>query len=106
MVENKETSCTWLIFETIEIAKPVKIPDVCRDMRLLKNVKLDNHYFNYSGDTRKIFSIGYEDLTTLIYYQDANNNYTLVISKENDPPLILEKRISRAEAFRIMNTRP
>ena len=75
-------------------------------MRLLKNVKLDNHYFNYSGDTRKIFSIGYEDLTTLIYYQDANNNYTLVISKENDPPLILEKKISRAEAFRIMNTRP
>ena len=72
----------------------------------MKNVKLDNHYFNYSGDTRKIFSIGYEDLTTLIYYQDANNNYTLVISKENDPPLILEKRISRAEAFRIMNTRP
>lgn len=75
-------------------------------MRLLKNVKLDNHYFNYSGSTRKIFSIGYEDLTTLIYYQDANNNYTLVISKEDDPPLIVEKRISRAEAFRIMNTRP
>ena len=77
-------------------------------MRLLKNVKLDNHYFNYSdGDnTRKIFSIGYEDLTTLIYYQDANNNYRLVISKEDDPPLILEKKISRAEAFRLMNTRP
>lgn len=77
-------------------------------MRLLKNVKLDNHYFNYSdtGKTRKIFSIGYEDLTTLIYYQDANNNYTLVISKEDDPPLILEKKISRAEAFRLMNTRP
>jgi hypothetical protein len=75
-------------------------------MRLLKNVKLDNHYFNYSGETRKIFSIDYEDLRTLIFYQDANNNYTLVISKEDDPPLVLEKKISRAEAFRLMNTRP
>jgi hypothetical protein len=75
-------------------------------MRLLKNVKLDNHYFNYGDTTRKIFSIGYEDLQTLIYYQDANNNYTLVISKEDDPPLIIEKNISRAEAFRLMNTRP
>jgi hypothetical protein len=84
---------------------PVKIPDECRDMRLLRNVKLDHHYFNYSDQTRKIFSIGYEDLKTLIYYQDANNNYTLVISKEDDPPLIVEKKISRAEAFRIMNTR-
>ena len=74
-------------------------------MRLLKNIKLDNHYFNYGDKTRKIFSIGYEDLTTLIYYQDNNNNYTLVISKEDDPPLIVEKKISRAEAFRIMNTR-
>lgn len=74
----------------------------------MKNVKFDNHYFNYSdgNKTRKIFSIGYEDLTTLIYYQDVNNNYTLVISKEDDPPLIVEKKISRAEAFRLMNTRP
>lgn len=84
---------------------PVKIPEECRVMRLLKNVKLDNHYFHYGDMTRKIFSIGYEDLTTLIYYQDVNNNYTLVISKEDDPPLVLEKKISRAEAFRIMNTR-
>ncbi|MHC2993005.1 hypothetical protein OB13_15985 [Pontibacter sp. HJ8] len=75
-------------------------------MRLLKNVKLDNHYFNYSGETRKIFSIDYEDLRTLIFYQDANNKYTLVIAKEDDPPLVLEKKISRAEAFRLMNTRP
>lgn len=74
-------------------------------MRLLKNVKLDHHYFNYSDKTRQIFSIGYEDLKTLIFYQDNNNNYTLVISKEDDPPLIVEKNISRAEAFRIMNTR-
>jgi hypothetical protein len=55
---------------------------------------------------RKIFSIGYEDLTTLIYYQDTKNKYILVVAKKDNPPLILEKKISRAEAFRIMNTRP
>ncbi|HEY4650488.1 MAG TPA: hypothetical protein VIG72_03695 [Pontibacter sp.] len=55
---------------------------------------------------RKIYSIGYEDLTTLIYYQDAKGKFTLVVAKEDDPPLILEKKISRAEAFRLMNTRP
>lgn len=74
-------------------------------MRLLRNIKLDNYNF-YNEKTRKIFSIGYEDLTTLIYYQDKSNKFTLVVAKEDDPPLILEKLISRAEAFRIMNTRP
>ncbi|QCR23928.1 hypothetical protein C1N53_17275 [Pontibacter sp. SGAir0037] len=74
-------------------------------MRLLRNIGLDN-YNIFNRETRKIFSIGYEDLTTLIYYQDANNKYILVVAKEDDPPLILEKKISRAEAFRIMNTRP
>ncbi len=74
-------------------------------MRLLKNIKLDTYNF-YEDKNRKIFSIGYEDLTTLIFYQDTNNNYTLVVAKDDDPPLILEKKISRAEAFRIMNTRP
>ncbi len=74
-------------------------------MRLLRNIKLDSYNF-YEDKTRKIFSIGYEDLRTVIFYQDTNNNYTLVVAKDDDPPLILEKNISRAEAFRIMNTRP
>ncbi|WP_239020934.1 hypothetical protein [Pontibacter arcticus] len=56
-------------------------------------------------DKRKIFSIGYEDLTTLIFYHDKKNKFILVIAKEDDPPLIIEKKISRAEAFRLMNTR-
>ena len=74
-------------------------------MRLLKNIKLDNYNF-FNRETRKIFSIGYEDLTTVIYYQDKKNKYTLVVAKKDDPPLILEKKITRAQAFRIMNTRP
>jgi len=83
----------------------VKVLVDSRDMRLLKNIKLDSYNF-YHEKNRKIFSIGYEDLTTLIYYHDSNNKFTLVVAKEDDPPLILEKLISRAEAFRIMNTRP
>ncbi|MFD2514079.1 hypothetical protein ACFSRY_09395 [Pontibacter locisalis] len=74
-------------------------------MRLLKNIKLDNYKYYYGSSPRKIFSVGYEDLTTVIYYQDKDNHYTLVVAKNDDPPLILEKDISRAEAFRLMNTR-
>ncbi|WP_347157569.1 hypothetical protein [Pontibacter chitinilyticus] len=75
-------------------------------MKLLRNIKLDNYNFYNSGATRKIFSVGYENLTTFVYYQDASNRYTLVIAKGDDPPLIVEKKITRAEAFRLMNTRP
>lgn len=74
-------------------------------MRLLKNIKLDNYKYYHGKEPRKIFSVGYEDLTTLIFYQDVDNHYTLVVAKDDDPPLILEKDISRAEAFRLMNTR-
>ncbi|MHA6248511.1 hypothetical protein ACXYMU_11280 [Pontibacter sp. CAU 1760] len=55
---------------------------------------------------RKIFSVGYEGLTTLIFYQDGKNIFKLVVAKEDDPPIVIEKDISRAEAFRLMNTRP
>jgi len=75
-------------------------------MRLLRNIELDNYNFIKKENPRKIYSIGYEDLTTLIYYQDAANKFTLVVAKQDDPPLIIEKKISRAEAFRLMNTRP
>ncbi len=74
-------------------------------MKLRKNISLD--YFKFGKEEpRKIYSIGYEDLTTLIYYQDKDNKYYLVIAKEDDKPLVLEKKITRAEAFRLMNTRP
>ena len=71
----------------------------------MRNIKLDNYNFYGNDKTRKIFSIGYEDLTTAIFYQDASNAYKLVVAKEDDPPLIVEKDITRAEAFRLMNTR-
>ena len=76
-------------------------------MRLLRNIELDKYNFIKKKESpRKIFSIGYEDLTTLIYYQDIVNKFTLVVAKNDDPPLIVEKKISREEAFRLMNTRP
>ncbi|MEJ8758347.1 hypothetical protein WG947_15140 [Pontibacter sp. H259] len=73
-------------------------------MRLIRNIELDK--YNFINKKRKIYSVGYEDLMTLIYYQDTKSKFTLVVAKQDDPPLILEKKISRAEAFRLMNTRP
>lgn len=75
-------------------------------MRLLRNITLDNYKFYNDGTVRKIFSVGYEDLKTLIYYQDGRNVFKLVVAKEDDPPIVIEKDITRAEAFRLMNTRP
>lgn len=75
-------------------------------MRLLRNITLDKYKFYTSEDTRKIFSVAYEDLTTAIYYQDDNNIFRLVVAKEGAPQMLVEKGISRAEAFRLMNTRP
>lgn len=75
-------------------------------MKLLRNITLDNYNFYTGGKERKIFSIGYEDLTTLIYYQDKANRFKLVVAKEDEEPIIIEKNITRAEAFRLMNTRP
>ncbi|WP_235337280.1 hypothetical protein [Pontibacter korlensis] len=72
----------------------------------MRNITLDNYNFYAGGETRKIFSVAYEDLTTLIYYQDKDNKFKLVVAKENDPPILIEKGITRAEAFRLMNTRP
>ncbi|WP_242921911.1 hypothetical protein [Pontibacter liquoris] len=66
---------------------------------------MDKYNFYNNEAMRKIFSVGYEDLTTLVYYQDKKNKFILVVAKD-DPPLILEKKITRAEAFRLMNTRP
>jgi hypothetical protein len=75
-------------------------------MKLLRNLKIDHYNFFHEEKLRKIFSVGYENLTTLIYYQDGNNVYKLVVAKEDDPPIVIEKDITRAQAFRLMNTRP
>ena len=75
-------------------------------MKLIRNITLDNYKFYNDGTVRKIFSVGYEDLKTLIFYQDGKNIFKLVVAKEDDPPIVIEKDITRAEAFRLMNTRP
>lgn len=75
-------------------------------MKLIRNTTLDNYKFYSDGTVRKIFSVGYEDLKTLIFYQDGKNIFKLVVAKEDDPPIVIEKDITRAEAFRLMNTRP
>lgn len=75
-------------------------------MKLLRNIKLENYNYFTNGQVRKLFSVGYEQLTSFVYYQEANKRFILVVAKNDDPPLILEKKISRAEAFRLMNTRP
>ncbi|GAB3525876.1 hypothetical protein GCM10027443_00420 [Pontibacter brevis] len=75
-------------------------------MKLRRDIRLDNYKLYSEGSARKIFSVGYEDLTTFIYYQDGKNIYKLVVAKEDDPPIVIEKDITRAQAFRLMNTRP
>ena len=74
-------------------------------MKLIRNITLDNYKLYSDGTVRKIFSVGYEDLKTLIFYQDGKNIFKLVVAKD-DPPIVIEKDITRAEAFRLMNTRP
>lgn len=47
--------------------------------------------------------IGYEDLSSQIYY-DSKESFRLIIVGNNEN-LFFEKEISRSQAFRIMNTR-
>ncbi|MFB9862914.1 hypothetical protein [Rufibacter immobilis] len=71
-------------------------------MEKLKKIKIE--LYNLKTKARKIFKRGYEDLTMLIYYHDLKNQFRLLIINANNL-LLLEKEITRAEAFRIMNTR-
>lgn len=75
-------------------------------MKLLRNITLDKYNFVADNMTRKIFSTRYENLKTLILYHDAESKFKLVVAKEDDPPIIIEQPITRAQAFRLMNTRP
>ncbi|WP_162054432.1 PH domain-containing protein [Pontibacter pamirensis] len=75
-------------------------------MKLIRNIRLDNYKLYSEGEARKIFSVGYENLTAFIYYQDGKNIYKLVVAKDDNPPVVIEKDITRAQAFRLMNTRP
>ena len=64
---------------------------------------LTNRLGKISKKARRIFMIGYEDLSTQIYY-DSKESFRLIIVSNNDN-LLFEKEISRSQAFRIMNTR-
>lgn len=70
-------------------------------MRIRKSLK--NRLDKISKKARRIFMIGYEDLSTQIYY-DSKESFRLIIVTNNDN-LLFEKEISRSQAFRIMNTR-
>jgi len=72
-------------------------------IRKAKRIKLD--IYNLRTEAKKIFMRCYEDLTMLIYYHDRRRDFQLLIVGRNDL-LLLEREITREEAFRIMNTRP
>jgi hypothetical protein len=71
-------------------------------MKQLRRIKFE--LYNLKTKARKIFRRGYEDLTMLIYYHDLKKDFQLLIVGSNDL-LLIEREISREEAFRIMNTR-
>ncbi len=71
-------------------------------MEKLKRIKLE--LYNLKTRARKIFMRGYEDITMLIYYHDLKEAFRLLLVGRNDM-LLLEREISREEAFRIINTR-
>jgi len=60
-------------------------------------------FFKIKKRAKRIFQINYEDLSTQIYY-DVKNTFRILILR-NNTELLLEREISRAQAFRIMNTR-
>ena len=70
-------------------------------MKRFNYLKLDLYSFTHKA--RKIFSRVYEDITMAIFY-DEQERYWLVIADKN-ACIIFEREISRAEAFRIINTR-
>lgn len=71
-------------------------------MNKLKRIKLE--LYNLKTRARKIFSRYYEDITMFIYYHDLQSAFKLLIVGRNDL-LLLEREITREEAFRIINTR-
>ncbi|HSI91723.1 MAG TPA: hypothetical protein VK927_11440 [Adhaeribacter sp.] len=52
---------------------------------------------------KRIFKVCYEDISTQIYY-DVKNTFWLLILRD-EQQVLLNRQISRAEAFHIMNTR-
>ncbi len=71
-------------------------------MKRWNNLKLELYSLTYKA--RKIFSRAYEDLTMLILF-DARERFRLLMVDKNEN-ILSEREITRAEAFRIINTRP
>ena len=77
------------------------LPERFNIMKITKS--LQNRLNKITKKARRIFMVGYEDISTQIFY-DSKETFRLLIVK-NSENLIYEKKISRSQAFRIMNTR-
>ena len=63
---------------------------------------LKSGFYRLTGKAKRIFKITYEDMSSHIYY-DMKDTYRLTIIRNDN--FLLDREISRADAFRIMNTR-
>ncbi len=70
-------------------------------MKRFTHIKLE--LYSLTRKARKIFSRGYEDITMFIFFDVKDRFRLLMVNKDQD--VIFEREISRAEAFRIINTR-
>ncbi len=73
------------------------------ELRMKIKNNLANRLSKISKKAKRIFMVGYEDLSTQIFY-DSKESFRLIIVQDKNN-LLFEKIISRSEAFRIMNTR-
>ena len=60
--------------------------------------------YSLMRQARKIFSRAYEEITMYILYDEKERFILLLANK--DQSVLFECEVSRAEAFRIINTRP
>ncbi len=71
-------------------------------MKRLTQISLET--YSLARQARTIFSRAYEELTMYILYDVKERFLLLLVNKEEY--VLFECEISRAEAFRIINTRP
>ena len=71
-------------------------------MKRLTHITLDT--YSSARQARTIFNRAYEEITMCILYDVKERFILLLVNKEQY--VLFECEISRAEAFRIINTRP
>lgn len=71
-------------------------------MKRLNQITLE--MYGLMRQARKIFSRAYEEITMHIFY-DVNERFLLILVNK-EQYVLFECEVSRAEAFRIINTRP